>query len=155
MPKTDFSATQVARIAGINYRTLDRWLTQGVLTCDVPAAGTGSRRRFEYLDVLGVVVARSLGDRGLHMSAIRRHLTGLRACWADGCPADAGYLVLEECGGCSRGVWVDGSGEIAALLAAPRGQDETSGAAVGLFVVIDLADLARRVRASMADCLSS
>lgn len=148
MPKTDFSAPEVARSFGINYQTLDRWLNDGILTCDVPAAGTGSRRRFEHRDVLCVAAARAFKDLGMHMAAAGRYLAGLRACWADGCPDDAGYVVLEDRGDCSRGVWVDRPGEIPALLVAPRGQTGTSGAPKGVFVVVDLADLARKVRAS-------
>ncbi len=36
MPRTDYSSTEVARIAGVTYRTLDRWL-EDVVSCDVPA----------------------------------------------------------------------------------------------------------------------
>lgn len=153
MSKTDFSAPEVARISGINYQTLDRWLSDGVLTCDVPAAGTGSRRRFEYRDVLCVAAARAFKDLGMDMSAAGRYLAGLLACWADGCPDDAGYVVLEDRGDCSRGVWVDRPGEIPALLVAQRGQAGKCGVSKGVFVVVDLADLARKVRASIADRL--
>ena len=43
MPKADLSATGVARIAGISYPTPARWLDEDIVTCDVPAAGAGSR----------------------------------------------------------------------------------------------------------------
>ena len=60
MPGIDFSGAETARLAGIAYPTLDRWFRQKVVTSDVPAEGTGSRRRFSFRDVVLVTLARTL-----------------------------------------------------------------------------------------------
>ena len=67
--KRDFGTKDVIRLAGIPYQTLDRWLKAGYLTAEVPAEGTGSRRRYSFREVVLAVVARTLQEHGLRPGA--------------------------------------------------------------------------------------
>ena len=74
------SAKQVARVVGLKYATLDRWLRPergGFLECAEGAKGRGSRRKFDFLDVLRVDTLTRLRRGGASMQMIRRVLADL------------------------------------------------------------------------------
>lgn len=68
------TSPQACRITGITYRQLDYWIRTGVITPQVTADGSGSRRRFSILDLRALAAIKtasplllgsaSKGDRG-------------------------------------------------------------------------------------------
>jgi DNA-binding transcriptional MerR regulator len=74
-----FSGTRAASIVGISYRQLDYWartdLVQPSLTA---AAGSGSRRRYSYRDLLELRVIKSLLDAGIKLESVRQAFHYLR-----------------------------------------------------------------------------
>lgn len=150
MPKNDFSATQVARIAGINYQTLDRWLTDGVIVCDVPAEGTGSRRRFTRRDVVFVFLARALKDAGLHMSAIGSYLRMLHQAWTEGDPDHAGFIMLRRWGDQYGGLWLPDPARALEFLPSVQSISIEPGNSSGIVILVDLADLAKQAEQAIA-----
>jgi DNA-binding transcriptional MerR regulator len=74
-----FSGPQVCRIVGITYRQLDYWARTGLLTPTLAAAkGSGSKRRYDYTDVLELKVIKSLLDAGVSLQRARRAVDCLR-----------------------------------------------------------------------------
>lgn len=74
-----FSGTQAADIVGITYRRLDYWArTDLVRPSAVDAAGSGSRRRYTYRDLLELKVVKQLLDAGIKLTAIREVFSYLR-----------------------------------------------------------------------------
>ncbi len=74
-----FSGTQAAEIVGITYRRLDYWArTDLVRPSAVDAAGSGSRRRYTYRDLLELKVVKQLLDAGIKLTAIREVFSYLR-----------------------------------------------------------------------------
>lgn len=74
-----FTPRQVGRLAGVKYDTLDYWATTGFLRPTlVPAAGTGSVRRYSFADVVAARVARDLREQGVSLQALRRVVSELR-----------------------------------------------------------------------------
>jgi DNA-binding transcriptional MerR regulator len=138
MPKTDFSSTAVARLAGVSYQALDRWLDAAIITCDVPAEGTGSRRRFTERDIAFVILARDLQAFGLRLATVQRCVAGLRAAWSAGAPEPAGYFVVTSAQAVT-GVWLPDAGRLAEYVGA------AGDAGQGLLLVIDVGALLRRV----------
>ena len=59
-----FSGTQAASVVGITYRQLDYWARTDLIRPSLSdAAGSGSRRRYSYKDLLELRVANGLGGR--------------------------------------------------------------------------------------------
>lgn len=58
----NFSAPEAARLAGITYRQLDHAIRIGCLVPEVEAAGSGTRRKLSFHDVLLLRAAKILGD---------------------------------------------------------------------------------------------
>ena len=79
-----FSGARAAEIVGISYRQLDYWArTDLVRPSLVDAAGSGSRRRYSYTDLVELRVIKSLLDAGIKLenvrdifSYLRQHLDG-------------------------------------------------------------------------------
>ena len=150
MPKTDFSSVQVAGLAGVTYQTLDRWLTDGVVTCDVPAEGTGSRRRFTYRDIVFVILARTLKSQDLPISAVRSLLRVLRSNWQDDDPDHAGCLLVKSWGDASGGLWLPDLSRVDGFLDSVRTMEVTPGTWTGVIVLIDVGFLAKQALAQIA-----
>ena len=150
MPRTDYSSTEVARIAGVTYRTLDRWLNEDVVSCDVPAEGTGSRRRFEYRDVVFVIFARTLKDQGLPIAAVRGLIRAIRSAWTDDEPAHAGCLVVDSWSESTSGLWVPDAARVAEFLPSIRESGISRGERTGVLLIVDLAYLAQRAKEALA-----
>lgn len=67
-----FGSMSAVRIAGISYRQLDHWASQGLVRPSLAeAAGSGSRRLYSYGDLVTLRAVKRLLDAGLRLSRIR------------------------------------------------------------------------------------
>lgn len=67
-----FSGKKTAEIVGISYRQLDYWArTDLVRPSLADAAGSGSRRRYSYQDLLELKVIKTLLDAGIRLETVR------------------------------------------------------------------------------------
>lgn len=67
-----FGSMSAVRIAGISYRQLDHWASQGLVRPSLAeAAGSGSRRLYSYSDLVTLRAVKRLLDAGLRLSRIR------------------------------------------------------------------------------------
>ena len=74
-----FSGTQAAEVVGITYRRLDYWArTDLVRPTGTDAAGSGSRRRYTYRDLLELRIIKQLLDAGIRLESIRDVFAYLR-----------------------------------------------------------------------------
>ena len=74
-----YSGAKAAEIAGISYRQLDYWArTDLVRPSLVDAAGSGTRRRYTYTDLLELKVVKSLLDAGIKLENVREVFAYLR-----------------------------------------------------------------------------
>jgi len=111
-----YSGPQVCRLVGITYRQLDYWARTGLLTPTLATAkGSGSKRRYDYTDVLELKVIKSLLDAGVSLQRARRAVDCLR----EGLGQDlaATSLVLTPAGS----VLAHSDGEIVDLLRGGQG----------------------------------
>jgi len=75
-----FSGTKAAQIVGISYRQLDYWARTDLMRpslCD--ATGSGSRRVYQYRDLLELRVIKNLIDAGIRLESVRAVFNYLRA----------------------------------------------------------------------------
>jgi len=72
---------QAARVVGIAYHTLDYWVRSGLLSCEVPAHGKGSRRVFSFLDLIRARAVADLRKQGVSLQTVRQVLQELTAKW--------------------------------------------------------------------------
>ncbi len=92
--RCELSSLQVAALAHVSYRQLDYWIRTELLPQPmVPAEGSGTERRFGFLDVLRVRVVARLRHEGASLQAIRRALDVLDNEWNVKNPLDTGRLV--------------------------------------------------------------
>ena len=74
-----FSGPMVCRLTGVTYRQLDYWARTGLVTPSItPAMGSGSKRKYAYLDVLEVKVIKSLLTSGVSLARARQAVECLR-----------------------------------------------------------------------------
>jgi DNA-binding transcriptional MerR regulator len=74
-----YSGNRAAEIVGITYRQLDYWArTDLVRPSLVDAAGSGSRRRYSYRDLLELKVIKRLLDAGIKLESVRDIFAYLR-----------------------------------------------------------------------------
>ncbi len=74
-----FSGRKSAEVVGISYRQLDYWArTDLVRPSLADAAGSGSRRRYSYRDLLELKVIKQLLDAGLKLESVREVFSYLR-----------------------------------------------------------------------------
>lgn len=67
-----FSGTQAAKVVGITYRQLDYWARTDLIRPSLTdAAGSGSRRRYSYKDLLELRVIKTLLDAGIKLESVR------------------------------------------------------------------------------------
>src|SRR5690349_24912872 len=67
-----YSGARAAEIVGISYRQLDYWArTDLVRPSLVDAAGSGSRRRYSYRDLLELKIIKKLLDAGIGLTTVR------------------------------------------------------------------------------------
>ena len=85
---------RAARVAGVPYRTLDRWVRTGLLTCESPANGKGTRRGFSFLDLIRARAVAHLRRQGVSLQMIRHVLEALTEKWRVQDPLLQGRLVV-------------------------------------------------------------
>ena len=74
-----FSGTRAAEIVGISYRQLDYWArTDLIRPSATDAAGSGSRRKYTYRDLLELKVIKNLLDAGIKLESVRDVFAYLR-----------------------------------------------------------------------------
>lgn len=74
-----YSGTRTANIVGISYRQLDYWARTSLVRPSLAdAAGSGSRRRYSYRDLLELRVVKSLLDAGIKLESVRSVFDYLR-----------------------------------------------------------------------------
>lgn len=74
-----FSGTRAAQIVGISYRQLDYWARTDLIRPSLSdAAGSGSRRRYSYRDLLELRVIKNLLDAGIRLENVREVFDYLR-----------------------------------------------------------------------------
>lgn len=67
-----FSGTEAAKVVGITYRQLDYWARTDLIRPSLSdAAGSGSRRRYSYNDLLELRVIKTLLDAGIKLESVR------------------------------------------------------------------------------------
>ena len=74
-----YSPGEVRRYTGISYRQLDHWAREGVVVPSVSsAAGSGTRRRYSFRDILAIRVVKRLTDAGVSFRNVRLAVQTLR-----------------------------------------------------------------------------
>lgn len=67
-----YSGKKAAEIVGISYRQLDYWARTDLVRPSVTdAAGSGSRRRYGYRDLLELKTVKTLLDNGIKLESVR------------------------------------------------------------------------------------
>ena len=80
MAKQSFSGSQAAQIAGITYRQLDYWARTNLIRPSLTdAKGSGSRRSYEYRDLLELKGIKQLLDAGIKLESVREVFNYLRS----------------------------------------------------------------------------
>ena len=80
MAKQSFSGSRAAQIAGITYRQLDYWARTNLIRPSLTdAKGSGSRRSYEYRDLLELKVIKQLLDAGIKLESVREVFNYLRS----------------------------------------------------------------------------
>jgi DNA-binding transcriptional MerR regulator len=93
-PDEGFRGPQVCSIVGITYRQLDYWARTDLLRPSITEArGSGTQRRYSYLDLLQLKVIKRLLDAGIDLRHARRAIDCLRSSGED---IAAANLVIEE-----------------------------------------------------------
>ncbi|MBO0748376.1 MAG: MerR family transcriptional regulator [Acidimicrobiaceae bacterium] len=110
-----FRGPQVCAIVGITYRQLDYWARTDLLRPSVTEArGSGSQRRYSYLDLVQLKVIKRLLDAGISLRQARRAIECLREF---GSEIGTANLVIDE----NRSVLAQTGEEIIDLLAGGQG----------------------------------
>ncbi len=74
-----YSGKKTAEIVGITYRQLDYWARTDLVRPSVTdAAGSGSRRKYSYRDLLELKVIKTLLDAGIKLESVRNIFEYLR-----------------------------------------------------------------------------
>lgn len=74
-----YSGRRAAEIVGITYRQLDYWARTDLIRPSLTdAAGSGSRRRYSYRDLLELKVVKNLLDAGIRLESVREAFSYLR-----------------------------------------------------------------------------
>ena len=74
-----YSGTRTAKVVGISYRQLDYWARTDLIRPSLSdASGSGSRRRYSYLDLLELKIIKKLLDSGIKLEQVRKVFSYLR-----------------------------------------------------------------------------
>ena len=74
-----FSTGEAVRITGVSFRNIDYWArTKFIAPSIAEAQGTGTERRYSFLDLLALRVARELREAGVSTHSLRRVVEFLR-----------------------------------------------------------------------------
>jgi DNA-binding transcriptional MerR regulator len=90
-----FLIGQVARLTGVDKRTLDYWDLSGFLTPSLARpTGKGTQRRWSFEDLVALRVAGQLRQAGISLQALRRVVAHLRGRGVER-PLSSTYLVSD------------------------------------------------------------
>lgn len=78
-----FEARDITRLLGIPYRTFDGWIRKGVVSCEEPASGRGTRRRFTFKDVILIALAESLSTQLLSLENVGSIVAAVDQRWEE------------------------------------------------------------------------
>jgi DNA-binding transcriptional MerR regulator len=130
-----FRGPQVCAIVGITYRQLDYWARTDLLRPSVSEArGSGSQRRYSYLDLVQLKVIKRLLDAGISLRQARRAIECLREF---GDEIGTANLVIDE----NRSVLAETGEEIIDLLAGGQ----------GVFNIVPLGSLVDELQAAITE----
>jgi DNA-binding transcriptional MerR regulator len=74
-----YRAPQVCSLVGITYRQLDYWARTGLIKPSIQAAqGSGTQRRYSFIDIVQLKVVKKLLDAGMSLKKIRSAMEILR-----------------------------------------------------------------------------
>lgn len=74
-----YRAPQVCNLVGITYRQLDYWARTGLIRPSIQTAqGSGSQRRYSFIDIVQLKVVKRLLDAGMSLKKIRSAMDILR-----------------------------------------------------------------------------
>src|SRR5580698_7898291 len=98
-----YRGPQVCAVVGITYRQLDYWARTDLLRPSVSEArGSGTQRRYSYLDLVQLKVIKRLLDGGISLQSTRRAIECLRSSGDDLASAnlvlDGGNTILVRSG---------------------------------------------------------
>ncbi len=131
-----YSGAKTAEIVGITYRQLDYWArTDLVRPSLADAAGSGSRRRYSYTDLLELKVIKTLLDAGIKLEMVREVFAYLQNTLGE--DVTQASLVIDG----NKTVLIESEGELIDLV--KRGQ--------GMLNVLPLAGLAQELDAAIID----
>ncbi|HJO99641.1 MAG: MerR family transcriptional regulator [Acidimicrobiales bacterium] len=72
IPADGYSSKRTAEIVGVTYRQLDYWTRTGLVKPTLGAAtGSGSRRRYDYRNLLELRAVKTLLDAGIRLEHVR------------------------------------------------------------------------------------
>jgi DNA-binding transcriptional MerR regulator len=72
IPPDGYSSKTTAEIVGVTYRQLDYWTRTGLVEPALGAAtGSGSRRRYDYRNLLELRAVKTLLDAGIRLELVR------------------------------------------------------------------------------------
>lgn len=75
-----FTATQISRLTGLGYDTVDHWAKTGLCPPSIQDAhGPGSERRYSFRDLVALKAAAELRRAGVSAQALRKVIDHLRA----------------------------------------------------------------------------
>ena len=112
-----------------------RWICDEIITCDVPAEGTGSRRRFTARDLTCALIARNLQHTiGFHLEPVHALLDLIREHWLDDDPNHAGAVLAWSLKPPASGQWFQSVEALETALIAKR----QAGEAPGICCAIDV-----------------
>ncbi|MEA2002571.1 MAG: MerR family transcriptional regulator [Actinomycetota bacterium] len=74
-----YRAPQVCKLVGITYRQLDYWARTGLIKPSIQSAqGSGTQRRYSFIDIVQLKVVKKLLDAGMSLKKIRSAMDILR-----------------------------------------------------------------------------
>jgi DNA-binding transcriptional MerR regulator len=74
-----YRAPQVCNLVGITYRQLDYWARTGLIEPSIQSAqGSGTQRRYSFIDIVQLKVVKKLLDAGMSLKKIRSAMEILR-----------------------------------------------------------------------------
>jgi DNA-binding transcriptional MerR regulator len=73
-----FGRKAVMSLAGISKMQLEHWDRSGIVRPTKAAAGKGSRREYDFRDLVALKVAKRLRDEGVSLQKVRKSLAYLR-----------------------------------------------------------------------------
>ncbi len=128
-----YRGPQVCKIVGITYRQLDYWARTDLLRPSLnDAAGSGSKRRYSYQDIVELKVVKQLLDAGVNLQKARTAIDTLRQAGEDLATAN---LVL--------------SGENSILIKSDEGLIDLLRGGQGVFNIVPLAGVVDELHAAI------